>query len=81
MGRSAYQSKSLMQFSALLLLQRIFSGFCAMTTYVCLICGHVYNPEKGEPIQNIPPNTAFSALPADWVCPVCGAEKKLFKEE
>jgi rubredoxin len=51
-----------------------------MTTYVCLICGHEYNPEKGEPLQNIVPNTAFSALPADWVCPVCGAEKKLFKE-
>jgi rubredoxin len=51
-----------------------------MTNYVCLICGHEYNPEKGEPKQNIPPETPFSALPADWTCPVCGAEKKLFKE-
>ncbi|MDD1681170.1 MAG: rubredoxin [Methanoregula sp.] len=51
-----------------------------MTKYVCMICGHEYDPEKGEPKQNIPPQTGFPALAADWVCPVCGAEKKLFKE-
>jgi rubredoxin len=51
-----------------------------MTNYVCLICGHEYNPEMGEPKQNILPETPFSALPADWTCPVCSAEKKLFKE-
>jgi rubredoxin len=51
-----------------------------MTTYICQICGHEYNPQKGEPTQNILPETSFSALPADWVCPVCGAEKRLFKE-
>jgi rubredoxin len=45
-----------------------------------MICGHEYDPEKGEPGQNIPPQTGFPALPADWVCPVCGAEKKLLKE-
>jgi|GEM_PF-1236516 rubredoxin len=56
------------------------SGFYLMTKYVCLICGHEYNPEKGEPTQKIAPGTPFSALPADWVCPVCGAEKRLFKE-
>jgi rubredoxin len=52
-----------------------------MTKYVCTICGHEYNPEKGEPLQNIPPGTAFLALSADWTCPVCGAAKKLFREE
>ena len=51
-----------------------------MTTFVCRICGHEYDPHNGEPRQNIPPETAFSNLPADWACPVCGAEKKLFKE-
>jgi rubredoxin len=45
-----------------------------------MICGHEYYPEKGEPRQNIPPQTGFAALPADWVCPVCCAEKKLFRE-
>jgi rubredoxin len=52
-----------------------------MTRYICTICGHEYRIDKGEPVQNIPPGTAFSALPADWTCPVCGAEKKLFREE
>jgi rubredoxin len=46
-----------------------------------MICGHEYSIEKGEKTQNIPPGTPFSALAADWVCPVCGAEKKLFREE
>jgi len=51
-----------------------------MTTYICQICGHEYNPQKGEPTQNILPETPFSSLPADWACPVCGAAKGLFKE-
>jgi rubredoxin len=50
-----------------------------MTTYICQICGHEYNPQNGETNQNIPPGTDFSTLPADWMCPVCGAEKRLFK--
>jgi len=49
-----------------------------MDSYKCTICGHVYDPEKGEPLQNIPPGTDFSALPADWRCPGCRAEKPLF---
>ena len=51
-----------------------------MTKYVCLICGHEYDPEKGEPAQNILAGISFAALPADWECPVCGSGKKLFKE-
>lgn len=51
-----------------------------MTTYTCQICGHEYNPNKGEPAQNIAPGILFSALPDDWTCPVCGAAKRLFKE-
>lgn len=51
-----------------------------MTKYACQICGHEYDPVKGEPKLNVPPGMAFFALPADWVCPVCGAEKRLFRE-
>jgi rubredoxin len=50
-----------------------------MTKYVCMICGHEYDPEKGEPGQNIGKGTLFPVLPADWICPVCGAEKRLFR--
>jgi rubredoxin len=52
-----------------------------MEKYTCCICGHVYNPDTGEPHQNIAPGKNFSDLPDDWVCPVCMAEKKLFNRE
>jgi flavin reductase (DIM6/NTAB) family NADH-FMN oxidoreductase RutF/rubredoxin len=53
-------------------------GKKAMTSYVCGVCGHVYDPAKGEPDTGIPPGTAFEDLPADWTCPVCGAAKSEF---
>ncbi len=52
-----------------------------MECYICGICGHKYNPEKGEPLQNIAPGIAFADLPADWTCPVCFAGKNHFKPE
>jgi len=50
-----------------------------MTKYECEICGYVYDPEHGDPDNGVDPGTAFANLPADWVCPVCGAEKASFK--
>lgn len=32
----------------------------------------------GDRDSNIPPGTAFEALPDDWSCPVCGAKKSQF---
>jgi rubredoxin len=55
--------------------------FMGMACYVCGVCGHKYNPEKGEPMQNIAAGIAFGALPADWTCPVCFADKKDFTQE
>jgi rubredoxin len=52
-----------------------------MECYTCRICGHTYNPEKGEPLQNIRPGIAFPDLPDDWSCPVCSAEKTKFTSE
>lgn len=49
--------------------------------YVCQVCGHVYDPLKGDPDSGIKPGTAFEDLPDDWVCPVCGAKKDQFKPE
>ena len=50
-----------------------------MDKYKCLICGYIYDPEAGDPDSGIDPGTAFSDLPDDWVCPVCGAEKDQFE--
>ena len=49
-----------------------------MRSYVCPICGYVYEPLEGIPDSGIAPATPFSALPEDWVCPICGAEKDMF---
>ena len=43
------------------------------TLYICDICGYVYDPEKGDSEAGIPAETAFTDLPEDWECPVCGA--------
>ena len=48
--------------------------------YVCTFCGYEYDPEAGEPENNIAPGTAFENLPDDWVCPVCGADKDAFEK-
>ena len=52
-----------------------------MDKYVCIPCGYVYDPAKGDPEHGIAPGTAFESLPDDWVCPVCGAEKSMFEKQ
>jgi rubredoxin len=52
--------------------------FILTEKYKCAICGHEYDPQKGEPLQNIPPGREFTALADDWKCPVCGAAKRFF---
>ncbi len=47
--------------------------------YECLVCGYVYDPEKGDQDNGVPAGTPYDKLPADWVCPVCGAAKDQFE--
>ncbi len=49
--------------------------------YRCTVCNYIYDPEKGDPDSGIKPGTRFEDLPADWVCPVCGAGKDRFVKE
>ena len=51
-----------------------------MSKWVCTVCGYVYDPEVGDPDGGIAPGTAFSDIPDDWVCPVCGADKSMFEK-
>jgi rubredoxin len=51
-----------------------------MEKWKCTVCGYIYDPEKGDPDGNIPPNTPFNKLPDSWVCPVCGAPKDMFEK-
>ncbi|MGE0090554.1 MAG: rubredoxin [Bacteroidales bacterium] len=50
-----------------------------MQKYKCKICGHIYDPEVGDPIGGIQPNTPFEMIPDTWKCPVCGVTKKDFE--
>jgi rubredoxin len=44
-----------------------------------MVCGYVYDEDKGDPETGIPPGTKFEDLPSDWECPICGADKEAFK--
>jgi rubredoxin len=49
-----------------------------MKKYVCDVCGYIYDPSEGDPESGIEPGVPFESLPADWICPVCGAPKEKF---
>ena len=51
-----------------------------MDKYECTVCGYIYNPEKGDPDNGVIPGTLFEKLPDNWVCPVCGSSKDMFKK-
>ena len=49
-----------------------------MNTWMCLICGWIYNEEEGLPEEGIAPGTAWKDVPINWVCPECGARAPFF---
>lgn len=51
-----------------------------MDKKICIPCGYLYDPALGDPTAGIPPGTPFEALPEDWVCPNCFAEKRDFED-
>ena len=46
--------------------------------YICINCGYIYDPDKGDPANGIVPGTPFDDLPDDWVCPMCYAGRDQF---
>lgn len=48
-------------------------------TYVCVVCGFVYEEAAGRPEDGIAPGTAWADVPADWCCPDCGVAKADFE--
>jgi len=56
------------------------SPAAAGAKYTCTICGYTYDPALGDPERGIKPGTAFEDLPADWTCPICGADKSQFEK-
>ncbi|WP_018954858.1 FAD-dependent oxidoreductase [Thioalkalivibrio sulfidiphilus] len=50
----------------------------AWRRYVCVVCGYVYDEEKGDPEHGLAPGTRYEAIPDDWACPDCGVTKAEF---
>ena len=48
-------------------------------TWMCLICGWIYDEAAGLPEEGIPAGTRWEDVPMDWVCPECGARKEDFE--
>jgi rubredoxin len=52
-----------------------------MDSYVCSVCGYLYDPESGDSVNGIDPGTIFKDLLRGWRCPVCRAAKDMFSKE
>jgi rubredoxin len=51
----------------------------ATKTYMCLICGYIYDEAAGVPDEGIKPGTRWEDVPMNWTCPECGARKEDFE--
>ncbi len=45
---------------------------------VCVNCGYIYDPRKGDEGRGFKPETSFDELPEDWTCPICYSGKSSF---
>jgi rubredoxin len=55
------------------------AGESLMKAFLCVICGYIYEEEKGDPTSGIAPGTRWNDVPANWRCPDCGAAKDDFE--
>ncbi|MGR3178498.1 MAG: rubredoxin [Candidatus Anammoxibacter sp.] len=51
-----------------------------MDSWKCVVCGYVYDPEQGDPDNDVKPGTAWENVPEDWLCPACGVGKSDFEK-
>lgn len=56
-----------------------FEGVLPMRTYMCVICGFIYDEAKGLPDEGIAPGTRWEDVPLNWNCPDCDAGKEDFE--
>jgi rubredoxin len=50
-----------------------------MKTYLCVVCGFVYDEASGRAEDGIAPGTRWADIPGDWSCPECGVAKADFE--
>jgi [NiFe] hydrogenase assembly HybE family chaperone len=44
----------------------------------CGVCWHVYRPEEGDDVWQVPAGVPFEGLPEHWRCPRCDSPKEKF---
>ncbi|RZU99688.1 rubredoxin [Spiribacter vilamensis] len=48
-------------------------------SWMCVVCGWIYEEEDGLPDEGIEPGTRWEDIPDDFACPECGAGKSDFE--
>ena len=51
----------------------------AFKSWMCLICGWIYDEAAGLPEEGIAAGTLWADVPMNWTCPECGARKEDFE--
>ena len=51
-----------------------------MDKYECTVCGYIYDEAEGDPDNGVAAGTKWDDVPAEWVCPLCGAAKDAFQK-
>ena len=46
-----------------------------MDKYVCTVCGWVYDPQSGDPANDVAAGEAFEGLPPEWLRPIRGVSQ------
>ncbi len=60
--------------------KEVTSSKDAKQCMLCSVCNWVYDPEIGEQNQGVEPNTPWSLVPDDFLCPECHLGKDVFVE-
>ena len=60
-------------------IRRTFRLTMEHKTWMCLICGWIYDEALGDPEHGIPAGTKWEDVPMNWTCPECAARKEDFE--
>ena len=51
----------------------------AYRTWMCVVCGFIYDEVRGLPEEGIAAGTRWTDVPESWTCPDCGVTKDDFE--
>jgi rubredoxin len=51
----------------------------AYRSWMCVVCGFIYNEADGLPEEGIVAGTRWADVPDTWTCPDCGVTKDDFE--